>query len=273
MPYAQIDGRNIYYELHGEGNECLTFLNGLTMSTQGWNSQVGEFSRHFRVLLLDMCGQGRSDKPAEEIYPLERQCDDVAALLTQLGIARTHVLGISYGGMVAQLFALRHADRLQRLVLSDTLAWSDEANAALGAALEAAQNAGGPPLRFKLMKAITFGSSFLRRAPKVVDMVEASDAALPWSAVVSLMRPVGSFDLRSRHGEISAPTLVLVGAEDRFTPLYQAQTVAAGIPGARLEILPEVGHAPMLENPRLFNALAADFLRAEVPAQTVELAA
>lgn len=264
MPYAQIDGRRIYYELHGNvqdnGGECVTFLNGLTMSTQGWNSQLDEFARHFRVVLLDMCGQGQSDKPTEEMYPLERQADDVAALLDQLGIAQTHVLGISYGGMVGQIFALRHAQRLLRLVLSDTLAWSDEVNASLGLALEAAQNAGGAPLRFKLMKAITFGSAFLRRAPKVVDMVEESDARLPWPAVLSLMRPVGAFDMRPRHAEIQAPTLVMVGAEDRFTPLYQAKIVAAGIPSARLEVLPEVGHAPMLENPRLFNSLARDFL-------------
>lgn len=261
MPYVQIDGRSIYYELHGEGAECVTFLNGLTMSTQGWNSQLAEFAKHFRVLLLDMCGQGQSDKPDEEMYPLERQADDVAALLSALGIAQTHILGISYGGMVAQIFAVRHADRLLRLVLSDTLAWSDEVNAALGVALEAAQNAGGAPLRFCLMKAITFGSSFLQRAPKVVRMVEESDAKLPWSSVLSLMRPVGAFDMRQDHARIQAATLVMVGAEDRFTPLYQARTVAAGIPGARLEVLPEVGHAPMLENPRLFNSLASNFLR------------
>ena len=116
MPHIDLGDLKYYYEIHGEGAEAITILNGLTMSTVSWAAQVRDFSPHFRVLLLDMRGQGQTDRTDEEKYPLPRQADDLARLLEKLGIARTHVFALSYGGIVAQYFALQYPDRLGRLV-------------------------------------------------------------------------------------------------------------------------------------------------------------
>ena len=76
MPHIDLGDVKCYYELHGEGAETITLLNGLTMSTVAWAAQVKDFSPLFRVLLLDMRGQGQTVGGDEEVYPLSRQADD-----------------------------------------------------------------------------------------------------------------------------------------------------------------------------------------------------
>ena len=164
MPHIDLGDIKYYYELHGEGAETITILNGLTMSTVAWAAQLKDFAPHFRVLLLDLRGQGQTERTDEEKYPLQRQADDLARLLEKLGIARTHLFALSYGGIVAQYFALSHPERLGRMVLADTIAWSDEVNLALHDGIVKAWDAGGSKLRFRVMLPITFGANFLKLA-------------------------------------------------------------------------------------------------------------
>lgn len=261
MPQVEINGRSIYYELHGEGAETLTLLNGLTMSTIGWTPQVADFSKNYRLLLLDMCGQGQSVRPEEEVYPLTRQADDIAALLDHLGIARTHLLGISYGGVVAQHFVQRHSARVNKLVLTDTLACGDEATAAFWDSMVLAQEAGGPKLRFRVMLPMTFGSPFLKSAAAMIPAFENADGLIPWRVVKALSEALNGFDMRPHYKDFKVETLVMVGEMDRFTPPYQAKMIAEGIPGAKFRVLPGVGHAPTFENPPLFNQTVLAFLQ------------
>ena len=263
MPHIDLGDVKCYYELHGEGAETVTLLNGLTMSTVAWAAQVKDFSPHFRVLLLDMRGQGQTVGGAEETYQLSRQADDVARLLDKLGIARTHVFGVSYGGMVAQHFALQHPDKLGKLLLADTLAWSDEVNRALHDAVVMAWEAGGTKLRFRVMLPLTFGATFLRLAASLIPILEQAAEALPWPGTKAMMMGVLDHDLRTRLQDIRAETLLIFGDEDRFTPLYQAKLLQAGIPGAVLRLIPGAGHATPLENPPAVDRLALAFFRGE----------
>jgi len=261
MPHANINGRNIYYELHGEGADIVTVLNGLTMSTVAWGALVKDFAPHTRILLLDLCGQGQSDRPDEPIYPLARQAGDVAGLLEHLGIAKTNLIGLSYGGVVAQHFALNHPEKLNKLILTDTLAYNDEVNQKLGDVLEEAQNIGGSGLRFRVMLPITFGNNFLKVAASLIPAMEAASIAFPWEAVRSLIAGTMTHDLREQHKNIKAETLMIVGEDDRFTPIYQARLIANGIPGAKLRIIPGLGHAAPIEGPSLWNPIALSFLQ------------
>lgn len=263
MPHIDVGGVSYYYELHGEGTETLAILNGLTMSTLAWAAQLKDFTPHFRVLLLDLRGQGQTERTAEDCYPLSRQADDLAQLLDALGIDRVHLFALSYGGIVAQYFALQHPHRLGRMVLCDTLAWSDEVNRALHDAIVMAAEAGGGKLRFRVMLPITFGANFLRLAAAMIPLLEAAAEALPWAGTKAMMVGVVDLDLRERLKDIRAETLLIFGEDDRFTPLYQAKALLAGIPGAQLRVIPGVGHASPLENPVAVDALALAFLRGE----------
>src|SRR3954463_2072341 len=113
------NGQELYYELHGDGPPLLLVM-GIGYDSSLWTlAQVPALSAQFRVVLVDNRDSGRSSR-ASHPYLISDMADDLAGLLDALGIQRSHLLGLSMGGMIAQEFALRHADRLDRLVLSGT---------------------------------------------------------------------------------------------------------------------------------------------------------
>ncbi|MDO8635287.1 MAG: alpha/beta hydrolase, partial [Dehalococcoidia bacterium] len=109
---------NIYYEIHGRGKP-LVLLMGLGCHSGLWLYQVQEFSKRFQVIVIDNRGVGRSDKPAGD-YSIEMMADDTANLLKALAIPRAHILGMSMGGAIAQRFALRYPQMLDKLVSACT---------------------------------------------------------------------------------------------------------------------------------------------------------
>jgi 3-oxoadipate enol-lactonase len=171
------------------------------------------------------------------------------------------VLGLSYGGMVAQHLARQHPAKVARLVLASTLAYSDAANAAIAASWEAAQCTGGGDQLFTDMLPWVFGSQFLASQQAMLQAMRALAAQAPWEPVRRLSNGVLAHDARPWLGQLRQPTLVVVGSEDRMTPRYQADALVAGIAGARLEVLPGVGHASHLEALPQFVALTSAFLR------------
>src|SRR5436305_1514144 len=118
MPFAQANDTTLYYEVQGDGPN-LALIEGVGYHTWMWYKQFPAFSRHFRTLIYDNRGVGLSDKPPGP-YTHEQNADDLAALLDHLGWERTHVLGISMGGFIAQEFALKYPERLEKLVLVAT---------------------------------------------------------------------------------------------------------------------------------------------------------
>ena len=113
---VQANGQQLYYEVHGDGPPLLLVM-GIGYDSSLWTlAQVPALSTQFQVVLVDNRDAGRSSR-ASHPYRIADMADDLAGLLDALGIQRSHLLGLSMGGMIAQEFALRHADRLDRLVL------------------------------------------------------------------------------------------------------------------------------------------------------------
>ena len=114
---VQTNGQELYYEVHGDG-PALVLVMGIGYDSSLWTlAQVPALSTQFRVVILDNRDTGRSSK-AGHPYTIADMADDVAGLLDALEIQRSHLLGLSMGGMIAQEFALQHPDRLDRLVIS-----------------------------------------------------------------------------------------------------------------------------------------------------------
>lgn len=252
MPMLQHDGRQLYYEVSGQGSTPLMLFNGLTMSTAAWTLMAPLLEPRFRLIRLDFQGQGQSEHHVQPAYPLPQQADDAAAVLDHLGIAQCYVAGLSYGGMVALHFARRHPQRLSRLLLAATLAWSDAANQQIASSWMAADKAGGADLRFDISLPWLFSSRFFTAASQMLPDLRRIAAGVDWPAVERIIAGVMSHDARSWLDSLDVPTHIIVGDEDRLTPLYQARLLQQGIAGATLDILPGAGHALHLEAPMAF---------------------
>jgi 3-oxoadipate enol-lactonase len=262
---VRANGQDLYYELHGEGPP-LVLLMGIGYDSSLWTlEQVPALSALFTVILVDNRDAGRSSNACQP-YTIGDMADDVAGLLDVLRIQQTHLLGLSMGGMVALEFALRHPERLDRLVLTGT-----------GAA--PARNAVDPIHIWNWIKAndptgemfggqqlvSLFSTAFLRNHEAVRDIAQLlASNPYPMSpeAYGRQANAYGQFDALDRLAAITAPTLVVVGEQDLLTPPWIAREVAEAIPGARLEVIrgPGSSHVVPIERPDEFNHLVSDFL-------------
>ncbi len=122
MPILCVNGVELYYELHGLAEKPVLVLNnGILMNAaSSWMFQTETLTRHYRLLQYDCRGQGQSEHP-QATYSMEQHADDLAALLSALGIESAHISGISYGGEVAQAFVLKYPERVKSLILADTV--------------------------------------------------------------------------------------------------------------------------------------------------------
>ncbi len=125
MPKVNVNGCNIYYEIHGKG-EPLVMIMGLRRNLEWWYRQLQELSRHFKVIVFDNRGAGRSDKP-ETDYSIRLFADDTAALMDELGISKAHVLGFSMGGYIAQELVVNFPEKVINLALVSTSCGGEKA--------------------------------------------------------------------------------------------------------------------------------------------------
>lgn len=119
MPTLTANGINIYYEIKGQGPP-LTLIMGQSCSLNQWKWMADILSGSFQVITFDNRGAGRSEKP-DVAYSMEMLATDTRCLLEKLGIAKSHVFGVSFGGMIAQRFALMYPDAVDRLILGATM--------------------------------------------------------------------------------------------------------------------------------------------------------
>jgi 3-oxoadipate enol-lactonase len=261
MPYQAANGIQLYYEWHGpEDGFPVVMVNGLLMDTTSWAFQVPVFSQHFRVLLYDCRGQGRSDKPPGP-YPQALHAQDLLALLDALNVPQTHFVGLSNGGTVSMHFASDHPQRVARMVLVDTFAHADAVMRSKLDSWLAAVEAGGLLLRFDVATPWIWSRAFMSSRTDILAALRARAEQSDTAAGHALITGTLEYDIRDRLPRIPAPTLVLVGEEDILTPPWYSRQLAEHIPNAQLAIIPEAGHALTIERPTIFNMLALAFLQ------------
>jgi pimeloyl-ACP methyl ester carboxylesterase len=247
----------VVWEVQGDGAPVL-LVHGLGYTREGWGPLRKLLARRFRVLSYDNRGIGESEIPPGP-YTVAELTDDAVDVLDAAGVEHAHVLGASLGGMVAQLLAAEHPERVERLVLVGTTPGGAAAyplpQQTLALMAEAASLAPDVALRRFVENALAPGSP-------LVDEVLAYRRRHPpdpagWAAQAAAG---ASWDVDGRLGRITAPTLVVAGAADAVVDPRNAQLLADAIPEARLELLDGAGHLPFWERPEEFAALVERFL-------------
>jgi 3-oxoadipate enol-lactonase len=253
--------------------EPLLLLNGGLMSIAAWDPIAGPLAESFLVVRCDLRGQllspFREADPDPDSFTLADHADDVAALLDHLSLERVHVAGTSFGGLVALLLAAGHPGRVASLAVMTATDRLTPKMRAAARALEsqaraaAAGSVGGGAL-FRALAAGAFSERWLaEQPPGFVEIRARQFDNLPagyFAGIASLMRALGGLDVDARLPAIAAPTLVIGAGLDRTFPPEHSRALAAAIPGARLEILEECGHAAVVEAPSKIVTMLGEFV-------------
>lgn len=247
----------LYYEEMGQG-EPLLLLHGLGSSTEDWAFQMEPFSRHFRVIAVDMRGHGRSTKPPGP-YTISMFAADVAAFLKVLQIPSVHILGISLGGMIAFQLAVNAPEKVKSLIIVNSVPsmivssfvdrWQLWQRLAI----------------VELMGMRRMGEYLAPRLfPKPEQAELRQEIIQRWAkndkqAYLAAMRSFVGWDVTGQLAGIGCPTLV-ISAEEDYWPLSDKEAYTAQIPNARLLVVADSRHATPVDQPEVFNTAVLDFL-------------
>ena len=259
--HAHLNGAGIEYSVHGDTGPWLLMSHSLGCTQAMWDLQMSALAGRYRVLRYDTRGHGRSEAVPGD-YTLEQLADDAAALMDHLGIARATWVGFSMGGMIGQVFALRHARRLQALVLADTTSEHHATPRSLwDERIRVAREQGLEPL---VQPAIGrwFTPVFRDTQPEIVAPVAAMIASTSVNGWAGCCAAIATVHTTPRLHEITCPALVLVGEHDIGTPLSSALTLQRGLPHAVLAVIADAAHMTCIEQPAQFNRALRMFLDA-----------
>lgn len=263
MAFAEVNGQRLYYEDTGGNGPVVVFSHGLLMDHDMFAPQVAAFRDRFRCIIWDERGHGQTAVAQPEPFSYYDSADDLAALLTHLGIDKAVLVGMSQGGFLSLRCALTHPSRVSALVMLDSQA---------GAELEEKV-----PMYQQLIGTFMTQGLTPEVGATIAQIILGEDYADSefWKDKWRTMSPANignNFqtlasrdDLTDRLPEVTQPTLIIHGDADIAIPLERAQVMADEIPEAELAVIPGAGHAANLSHPDAVNRALGDFLKRLFP--------
>lgn len=249
------------YDIAGTGVPVV-LLHGFPHDRQLWEAQLAAAPAGARLIAIDLPGFGDSEQAA--LPALDAWADWIIAALDTLGVQRAVFCGLSMGGYLCFALWRRHPSRVMGLVLADTKAGADSAEAQdKRVAMQATVLADGVAAIADAMMPGMIGKTTRETRPRTVAFVDAMLRRASVGAVHAALdamrtRPDSSATLST----LTVPTLIICGDEDALTPVKESEAMRAAIPGAELAIIPGAGHVSNVEHPAAFNAVLFGFIQA-----------
>ena len=259
MPSVKVERADIYYEVHGDGEEVVVLGHGASGNTLSWFANVPGLLEHYRVILFDHRGYHRSPCRERDVH-VRYFASDLFAILDQEKIRRVAVCGHALGAWTA-LDAGRHPDRVWAAVLSASAGGIVPPGIANAFRTGPGQHVGKPTLRPYVV-----APGFVEKRPDMM-FLAAQIARLnesPPDPSTVMLDPAVAVKPESLVG-YRTPTLVIAGEESQIIPHADLKAAAALIPGSEFYVMPGVGHSPAWENPELYNQVVLDFLARHRP--------
>jgi 3-oxoadipate enol-lactonase len=261
MSSVQIDNIEMAYTDVGAGRPVV-LIHGYPFNRSLWNEQIEVLSQNHRVIAPDLRGFGESEA-SDGTATMNRMAQDVALLLNHLGIARATIAGLSMGGYVALAFYKQLSSRVRALILADTRAQADTAEAKQTRAQQAekALSEGMAGIADAMLPKLLTPETVSKHPDIVKRVRDMMLKTKPEGAAAALRGMAERDDLTSLLSKISVPTLILVGAEDAITPVADSEKMNQAIADSRLVVLENAGHVSNLERTEQFNDALLDFLK------------
>jgi pimeloyl-ACP methyl ester carboxylesterase len=272
--FVTINGLDVHYKRAGSGEPALLLLHGFGASTFSWREVLAPLGELGTVAAFDRPAFGLTERPVTwsegaNPYTAEAQVELTVGLLDALGIDQAVLIGNSAGGTVAAQTALRYPGRVSALVLVDAAIYTGGGTPSIVRPLFQTPQADhlGPLLARRLQAQ---GDAFIERAwhepgqitPEVYAGYRKPLRAQHWDrALWELTKASQASGLEARLDDLTQPTLVVTGDDDRIVPTSQSIRLAAELPNARLAVFDACGHLPQEECPDAFMASVTDFLR------------
>jgi 3-oxoadipate enol-lactonase len=246
------DNLNLYYEIQGNPNslETLVFLNGLTQSTVSWGLVLPHFRAKYKLVLLDFVFQGQSDKTGQW-RTFAQHAQDVKAVLEKENLTNVTLIGLSYGSLVAQHFAVLFPSFLKRVVLASTFAHKTPYYEAVELSWWRALESGGYNLLLDIMLPSVLSENYFSNPliPIAVMKEMKKENNLSKEAIFNLMRATKEReDYRKELQKIKVPSLIIQGERDLLLPVHLANEVHLNIPHSKFIVIKNAGHTLNLEH-------------------------
>jgi pimeloyl-ACP methyl ester carboxylesterase len=257
----EINRINIDYRDEGAGIPVI-FIHAFPLNQSMWDEQLTALKNHCRVITIDLRGFGESDV-AVGPYTMDQMASDVRGLMAALDIDRAVLAGLSMGGYVSLAFYRNYLEAVCGLVLADTRATEDTAEACerRRKSAEKAEREGARAIADDMIP-LLLGRSTVESRPDIVRRVRAMIEANSPQAIAAAQRGMAERrDSTALLASINFPTLILVGAEDALTPVAEAEALRDRIRGSRMRVIEGAGHLSNLEQPAQFNSILIEFIK------------
>jgi pimeloyl-ACP methyl ester carboxylesterase len=262
MALLKIGELQLYYEVHGNGDP-LMLIAGLASDSQSWQPIIGELSRHYRVIVLDNRGVGRT-RPNDVDTSIPLMSDDCIALIRGLELRSVSILGHSMGSFVAMDCAVRFPNYVDNLILASTSAFNSQRNNALfsdwALYLESGMN---QKLWFRNIFYWLFSRDFFENEKALNEAIRlAIEYPYPQSkeAFKKQVQAIAEFTGLQDLSNIRSRTLVMCGKEDLLFPPEESLVLSEKIPGSRFALIEKAAHSIHIEYPQVFVKMILDFL-------------
>jgi 3-oxoadipate enol-lactonase len=260
MPEVAIGEVMINYQEKGAGFPLL-LIHGLSDDSNLWGPVMPWFSRYYRVIALDVRGHGHSSKP-DTPYSIPLFSNDLFEFVNKMEIPRANLMGLSMGSAIIQQFTLDHPGRVNSLILLSAFDYVDPSFRDNLVKLRNCIGEGSLPAYFDEAIKLVVTADFISANIEAIEEVKKQVVQINSAATIS--RAIDAcidFNLKDRIDQITAPTLIISGKEDIFTPLYLAKRIHKSIKGSEWIIIDGVGHNLLVpENIKPLTQIALNFM-------------
>lgn len=250
MPYAKIGKISLYYEKKGNGFPLL-LIQGLGYDHRPYMWLAGELEKNFTVIMFDNRGVGRSDVPPGP-YSIEEMADDAVGMVKKLGISKIAVMGISMGGYIAQMIALKYPEIVDKLIIGCSYFSGDPSKLKMSQeALEAITRRDGTLEEIaRRGLCVAFSKDYPAKHPDIFEQLVRWRLELPVTATGYFGQLQGAmgFDVEKKLSSITCPVLILHGDQDIVVPVERGFELHDAIPNSKIKVLEGCGHLFFIEN-------------------------